>query len=294
LLGLIVAVLLGLALVAIAESWDRRIRRPEDFERLMGLALLTSVPASAFGRELDNPLSIEAFRNLRANLEFFNVDREIRSLIVTSGRKGEGKTMVAVNLAQAYALGGADVILVDADLRRPTIGPRLGLPKSRGLGATLVGRATLDEVLIDHEPAVTDGGRLRVLPAGDAPPNPAELLRSQRMHRLLEELSTMCDLVIFDTSPLLAVSDALPLLDRVSGSLLVARVGEVQRDELLHLKKLLDVAHCVTVGIVATGVKTRDTPYAYAYSPNPADAALASENGHSARRPLVQGRRRRV
>jgi succinoglycan biosynthesis transport protein ExoP len=294
LLALLAGLPLGLVLVALAESWDRRIREPEDVEHLLGLSLLTSVPGSAFGRSLDDSVTIEAFRNLRANLEFFNVDREIRSLVVTSGRKGEGKTMVALNLAHAYSLGGADVILVEADLRRPAISSRLGMAPANGLAATLVGKSSLDEVLYERKRALEENGRMRIIPAGDLPPNPAELLRSQRMHRLLEELSTMCDLVIIDTSPLLAVSDALPLLDRVSGTLLVARVGLVQRDELLHVKKLLAAAQSVSVGIVATGTKERQSSYGYTYTARPPGAEHVSNNGYSASpRQMLLGRRRR-
>jgi capsular exopolysaccharide synthesis family protein len=293
LLGLVVAVLLGLGLVAVAESLDRRIRQPEDLEGLTGLALLTSVPRSAFGGGLDDPSTMEAFRSLRANLEFFNVDRDIDSLVITSGRKGEGKTMVAINLSHAYALGGADVILVEGDLRRPTIASRLDVPAGDGLAGVLVGKATLAEALIEREPEMGAIGRLRVLPAGGVPPpNPAELLRSERMHRLIEELSRMCDLVIIDTGPILAVSDALPLLDRVSGTLLVARLGVIQREELAHLRKLLDTAQSLAVGIVATGTKKRES-YPYAYSAYVHEAETASTNGSPARRPLaLLGRRR--
>jgi capsular exopolysaccharide synthesis family protein len=292
LLGLVIGVLLGIGLVAVAESLDRRVRQPDDLERLSGLPLLTSVPSSSFGRGLDNPGTIEAFRSLRATLEFFNVDQDIRTLLVTSGAKGEGKTMVAVNLAQAYALGGSDVILVDADLRRPTIGSRLDISEGKGLGAVLVGKTTLEQALHEQATSTDRAGRLRVLPAGDVPPNPAELLRSHRMQTLIGELSEMSELLIIDTSPLLAVSDALPLLDRVSGALLVARLGVVDRHELQRLRKLLDAADCRAVGIVATGAKERRS-YAKKYSAYAQEEAEAvAGNGSSIRRPLLLGRRR--
>jgi capsular exopolysaccharide synthesis family protein len=257
---------------------------------------LTTVPKSSFRHGLDEAATIEAFRNLRTNLEFFNVDREIRTLAVVSAQKQEGKTTVAVNLAQAYALGGTDVILVEADLRRPAIASRLEMPASKGLGAVLVGKAALDDALYERRGAFGGVGRLRVLPAGDVPPNPAELLRSQRMHHLLDELTTMGELVIVDTSPLLAVSDALPLLDRVSGILVVGRLGAAERDGLARLRQLLDAAQSTAVGIVATGARERE-PYAYTYSPiAPTDALPSggtSANGSSVRRPLLGlGRRR--
>jgi capsular exopolysaccharide synthesis family protein len=206
---------------------------------------------------MHTPKIAEAFRSLRTSLAFFNVDRDIRSIAIAGGRKGDGKTLVAVGLAHACALAGNDVILVDADLRRPDIASGLDLSVGAGLAGVLVGSGALADELQDCPVGGREGVRLRVLGAGVPPPNPSELLGSQRMKRLIGELSSMCDLVIFDTSPLLAVSDALPLLDSTSGTLLVVRLGVTERGDLRHLRSLIDAAHGVALGAVATGASER-------------------------------------
>jgi succinoglycan biosynthesis transport protein ExoP len=285
-LALVVALVLGLGLVALAEGLDRRIRRPDELEEQTGLPVLGSVPRSAFKAKADAPRGIEAFRSVRANLTFFNVDHDVSSVVVTSGRQAEGKTSVAVGLAKAYAFSGSDVILVDADLRRPAVAKRFGVESRSGLADVLIGKAESGDALVDLVAPGQAAGRLRILPGGDVPPNPAELLGSQRMHRLIEELSTMCDMLVIDTSPLLAVSDALPLLDEVSGTVLITRLGVAQRDDFPYLKKVLGAAHSRSLGIVVTGLNERNSyPYEYIH-------ATGSPNG-AAKRPLtLVGRRR--
>jgi capsular exopolysaccharide synthesis family protein len=295
LLALIVAILLGLGAVALVENLDRRIRRPEELEELVGIPLLSSVPKSAFGGT-DTPSSIEGFRTLRANLTFFNVDRDINSIVIASARQDEGKSIVAVGLAKAFAMSGSDVILIDADLRRPTLATRLKLDAAAGLAGVLVGKCEVGDCLVDYEVRGRDAGRLRVLSAGEIPPNPGELLGSQRMHRLIEELSTMSDLLVIDTSPLMAVSDALPLLDEVPGTLLVARLGVVHRDDLRYLKKVLGSARASVLGVVATGVSERAAyPYvSAAYIDQPDPPVSSNGDTQKSRGPLAAlGRRRR-
>jgi polysaccharide biosynthesis transport protein len=293
-LALIVALFLGLGVVAAVETLDRRIRRPEELERLGGLPVLSSLPRSAFDGNIDAPRVAEGLRGLRANLGFFNVDRDVRSIVITSGRAGEGKSLVSVGLARAYAAAGSDVILVDADLRRPTIASRLGMPPGPGLGGVLVGKISVSQALMQQ----TANGRpmgLRVLAAGELPPNPAELLGSERMKGLLQELASMCDLLIIDTSPLLMVSDALGLLDQVSGTLLVARLGLTRRDDLERMRKILAATKSASLGIVATGAGERTNhPQGYAQYLTQPQAAEVAANGSADKpsRPLA-GRRRR-
>ncbi len=298
-LALLFAFLLAIGLVALAEAFDRRIRNPEDLEALAGLPVLASVPRSAFARGVVRPDTLEAFRSLRANLKFFNVDRDISSIVITSAHTGDGKTTVAINLARAYAFSGSDVILIDADLRRPAIAGRLGLESEEGLAGVLIGTNEVNDSLVEIEAPGHESGRIRVLPSGQVPPNPAELLASQRMHRLIEELSTLCDVLIIDTSPLRAVSDALPLLDEASGALVVARLGVVQRDDVKYLRRILAEARCSALGTVATGLANRSN-FSYSYSsyretPEP----TASPNGAAApaaakkSRALALGRRKR-
>lgn len=257
LLALLVAVLIGLGLVALVELLDQRVRQPEDFEELIGLSVLSSIPRSAFKGGTQSPIVAEAFRSLRASLDFFNVDRDVRSIVVAGGRKGDGKTLVSLGLARAYALAGRDVILLDGDLRRPMIASRLKLKAGTGLAGVLAGDATLADELQEISVRGREGSRLRVLAAGRSPSNPSELLGSGRMRRLLEQLDSICDLVIIDTSPLLAVSDALPLLESTSGTLLVVRLGVTQRRDLRHLRKLLDASEGLALGTVVTGASER-------------------------------------
>ncbi len=249
----IAALLLGIGAVALAETFDRRIREADDLESLTGLPVLSSIPTSSFaGGNLSN-VDHEAFYRLRAALTYFNIDRRISSVLITSATKGDGKTTVTTNLAIALARAGRDVIVIDADLRRPTASGRLGIGEpSRGLGGLLVGVLSLDDVLVEIPTPGAGVGRLRVLPSGTPPPNPSELIASRRMRELIAELAEQSDIVVVDSTPVLAVSDSLPLMNIVSGVVLVARLGATSRDELTRLQSIVSSAGGSTLGVVAT------------------------------------------
>lgn len=271
LLAAIVALLLAFGAVVLAQGSDRKVRDPSELEDLTNKPLLSAVPRSAFADEPDGAAE-EAFQTLRASLTYFNVDREIKSVLITSPAQGDGKTTVATNLARAMARAGKDVILVDADLRRPQVASRLHVHGGvAGLGGVLVGETSLAQAF--EEPEVdTLAGRLRVLPAGHPPPNPSELLASQRMRRLLEKLTEACDLVIVDSTPLLTVSDSLPLVEVVSGTVLVARVNETSKDAVKRLQSVIANAGGTLLGSVATGTAASASygGYGYGYSQEPA------------------------
>jgi polysaccharide biosynthesis transport protein len=149
-LGLVIALLLGVGAVAIAENSDRRVRSPDDLEDMTGLALLSAIPSSAFDPEEDEDLrDEEAFQMLRGALMYFNVDQRLKSVVITSPGQEDGKTTVAVRLAQSAARAGRKVILVDADLRRPQIASRMGLRAPEGLGTVLAGETELFSALIE-------------------------------------------------------------------------------------------------------------------------------------------------
>lgn len=249
-LAAIVAVLLGFALVGLLDRLDRKVRKPAEIEELLDAPLLTIVPKSAFPGQASSPGVLEAFQTLRTSLTYFNVDRKISTVVVTSGLTGEGKTTVSAGLARAAARTGRTVIAVDCDLRKGRLGARMGIPPGPGLGDVLVGERSLDDVLVappgDHE-------SLRVLPAGPTPPNPSELIGSQRMRDLLEELAQRADLVVIDTPPLLIVSDVIPLLESTSGSVLVGRIDDTTRDGLTRLRQILSTAGGTVLGVVVTG-----------------------------------------
>jgi capsular exopolysaccharide synthesis family protein len=157
-------------------------------------------------------------------------------------------------LSLALARAGRDVILIDADMRRPAAAARLGVdPEASGLGQVLTGQVRLDEVLVEHDLGDQSGpGKLRILPPGPPPPNPSELIASQRMRELLKELEQQSDLVVLDTNPLLSVSDSLPLLDAVSGIVIVGRLNGTSKDAVRRLQRTIANAHGTMLGVVAT------------------------------------------
>jgi Mrp family chromosome partitioning ATPase len=233
--------------------------------------LLAVIPRGAFSPDTVSPQHDEAFHMLRAALQYFNVDRPLSTILISSPVKGDGKTTVATRLVIAAAQAGRDVILIDADLRRPQTATRLHVggevvAPGHGLAGVLTGQLSLAEALVDvsiekpsedgeDEPAAPrmPGGRLRLLPAGGTPPNPSELLASQRMRDLLEQVAGMAELVIVDTDPLLSVSDSLPLLDAVSGVVLIARLNTTSRDAVARLQKTIAQTGGNVLGVVATG-----------------------------------------
>jgi capsular exopolysaccharide synthesis family protein len=254
-LGLVIGILLSIAVVMLLDSADRRFRSPDELEQFTTLPLLAAIAPSAFAGELETtPVDEEAFQTLRTALTYFTIDREIKSVLIASPGEQEGKSTVAVRLALASARAGLDVVLIDADLRRAGATSKLGLKVNVGLGLVLAERRPVDTALIDWPLAQDDAGRLRVLGAGDPPPNPAALLSSDAMRELLSELESRFDLVVIDTPAALAVSDSVPLLQSVSGVVLIARMNRTTRDTVRRLLKIINSAHGKLLGSVATGV----------------------------------------
>jgi polysaccharide biosynthesis transport protein len=285
-LGAILGLLLGLGVAFLLERFDRRIREPKDLEAIYGLPLLGVVPESAAlsrsgkgkkgAREVLPASEAEAFHLIRAHLRYFNVDRELRTLLVASAAPGDGKTTVARHLAAAAARMGARVLLLEADLRRPTIAQQLDVLSGPGVSDVLIGAVSLSEAtqLIDLDIKSGDGGggrTLDVLVAGAAlPPNPGELIESHAMESLLEQAKAKYDLVVIDTPPLTAVSDAFPLLRKVDGVIIVGRVGRNRRDVAQRLHETLTGAGAPLLGVVANGFKAGRRggygSYGYAYN----------------------------
>ena len=301
-LGAVLGLLLGLGVAFLLERLDRRIREPRDLEAIYGLPLLGVVPESAaLSRSArsrkDAKVALpageaEAFHLIRAHLRYFNVDRELHTLLIASAAPGDGKTTIARHLAAAAARMGSRVLLFEADLRRPTLAQQLEIQSGPGLSDVLIGSVSLSEATqtIAMESSSPDGspaGRtLDVLVAGAVlPPNPGELIESHAMEALLERAKSTYDLVVIDTPPLTAVSDAFPLLGRVDGVLIVGRVGRNRRDVAERLHDTLTGAGAPLLGVIANGFKSgRLGPYAYDYAaagtrrPS-ADVAAASAKG---------------
>jgi capsular exopolysaccharide synthesis family protein len=247
------SLLVAAALVPLLDALDRRLRSPEEMEDLGDAPLLGSIPEGAFPGKGSGPLVHEAFQTLRAGLTYFNIDRTVSTVLVASPARGDGKTTVAANLARALAEDGKDVIAVDCDLRRPQLARRLGVGEevNFGLDSVLIDKRQIDDALVEVE---VEGGTLRVMPGG-APPNPSVLLGSDRMRSVLAELREEADMVIIDTPPLLAVSDAIPLQEQVSGTVLVARVDQTTRDSIRKSISFIATAGGNLLGFVATGVQ---------------------------------------
>ncbi len=285
LLGAFLGLLLGLGIAFLLERMDRRLREPKDLETVYGLPLLGVVPeSSALSRSAKSkkgakealPASeAEAFHLIRAHLRYFNVDKELRTLMVASAAPGDGKTTVARHLAGAAARMGSRVLLVEADLRRPTIALQLDISSGPGVADVLIGAVSLSEatqtVDLDLPGAGigSPGGRgFDVLVAGSSlPPNPGELIESHAMESLLQQAKTRYDLIVVDTPPLTAVSDAFPLLSKVDGVIIVGRVGRNRRDVAQRLHETLTGAGAPLLGVVANGFKSgRLGGYGYGYS----------------------------
>jgi non-specific protein-tyrosine kinase len=281
-LGAFLGLLLGLGVAVLRERLDRRIREPKDLEAVYRLPLLGAISeSSAFsqsfsqskaGRSIRSlpPSDAEAFRLIRARLRFFNVDREIRTLLIGSAAPGDGKTTIACHLAETAASMGSRVLLLELDLRRPTIARAFGLSSGPGVADIIIGSCSLRDAIQSVGSGVAADARstvrtLDVLVAGTAlPPNPGELLESDAMQRLLEHLKAAYDLVVIDTPPLTAVSDAFPLLHRVDGVVIVGRVGRNRRDIAARLHETLTASDAPLLGVIANGIRS-GAPGSYAY-----------------------------
>ena len=237
LLAALVGLLLALGITFTMEYLDDTVKTSEDVEAATGLPTLGTVlkMKGDKGRSEIYRLATvlyprgpaaEAYRTLRTNLEFAAVDEPVRTLLVTSSIPSEGKTTTSGNLAVAFAQAGRKVILVDADLRKPGIHKLFDLPNASGLTSLL----RTDDVGIDDVAQATEEERLRVITTGPLPPNPAELLGSHRMQAILERLAAAADLVIVDSPPLQAVTDAAILASITDGTLLVINAGHTRRD----------------------------------------------------------------
>jgi capsular exopolysaccharide synthesis family protein len=276
--GLVFALLLAAGLVPMLDRLDRRLREPEEIDELLATPTLGMIPGAAFPGGAPSPHVREAFQTLRAALTYFNVDRSLSSVIITSPAHSEGKTTVAVNLAIALAQDEREVILVDGDLRRPQVAGRVGADARIGLDAVLVEDRTVEDALVEMD---VGGGRLRVLSGGTRAPNPAVLLGSARMRSLIAQLSEQADILVIDTPPILSVSDAIPLLEQVSGTVLVARIDHTSRDALRRSEQVITAAGGSLLGVVATGTRLGGL-YGYAdygYYESVPDADTAQTNG---------------
>ena len=279
-LGILLGLGLGVGIAFLIEYLDRSVRKPEDLER-MGLNVLATIPqieiekAEKNKHNLDenrkvearlithidpkSPVS-EAYRTLRTNLQFSKVEKRLKSILVTSAGPKEGKSTTAANLAITMAQVGNSVALIDADLRRPILHASFGMDKDEGLTNYLAGSLKYEQLL---RTTVIDN--LKIITSGVLPPNPSELLATAKMENLLKKLQEEFDIVIIDSPPVIAVTDASILSTRVDGTLLVVYAGQTERDAIKRAITMLTSISTRLLGIVLNGFDVQGIYGSYYY-----------------------------
>lgn len=279
LLAAIVGAMLALGIVFLVEYLDDRIKTPQDLLSILNTPILGTIarlPQQSKRRALDtqanrqaslitsleprHPIT-EAYRSLRTNLQFSSVDETLRSLLVTSATPGEGKTTTAANLAVVFAQAGHSVILLDADIRKPQQHKIFDLPKSPGLTEAMVSNNTPTSFFLRETPVPN----LRILTSGKEAPNPAELLGSNRMKQLLQELQQEADFLVIDAPPLLAVTDAQVLANNVHGVLLVVNTEKTPRAMIGRGAEAILRANGRILGVVLNRLANSARGYYYYY-----------------------------
>ncbi len=260
-LGLLAA--LGLALLV--DSLDQSVKSREELEHL-GFHVLGAIPTlDTEGDEIHlerdtQGVGGEAFRKLRTSVGFLGVDSPIKVLLVTSAVAQEGKTTVALNLASAYALGGFRTLLVEADLRRPSLHRVYGMYGTRGLTTAIVGNVALEDAILH-----TETRNLSVLLAGAIPPNPVELLGSEQLLDVITRIRLMFDVVVIDSPPLAPVADPAALAGRCDGVVVVARAGRTDRRRLMDSEGIVERAGGRLLGVVLNFLEPGESAYDYYY-----------------------------
>ncbi len=297
-IGLILGLGLGFGAAFMLDMLDKSMRSPEDVRRRTGLTVIGTIPnlegshkhnpdkkhrkmpkqkqrANPFAKDeavlrsylllpnigTKNPL-VEAYRNLRTDLQFVNVDEPLKKLMLTSATPGEGKTQTTANLAISYSELGHNILIVDCDLRKPKQNQVFEVPRSPGLTDYLAREAPLADIV-----KPTGILNLHVLPSGTTPPNPAEMLGSNKMSQLIDEVEGMYDFILFDTPPLIAVSDAKILAPKIKNVLVVIRSGKTNYLIIQDAKERLKNVGARLVGAVLNGVETKKG-YGYYYRYN--------------------------
>jgi non-specific protein-tyrosine kinase len=272
-LGLLLGLALGIGIAVLLDVLDTSVKSAEDLEAISESAVLGVIGFDSDAGK--SPLIVqtdphspraEAFRQLRTNLQFVDIDHPVKSIVITSSIPQEGKSTTTANLAITLAQAGLKVVLVEADLRRPKLMQYLGVEGAVGVTSVLIGRVSLDDALQPW-----GNGSLMVLPSGPTPPNPSELLGSQGMADLITALEQRADIVLVDAPPLLPVTDAAVLAKICDGALLIVRHGVTTREQVTRAAESLRVVDAHLIGNVlnmapAKGPDAYGYGYAYRYT----------------------------
>ncbi len=279
-LAFVGSLLLGIALSFLLDYLDRTIKSAEDVERVVGAPLLGVIPVVAdvpsgdtpgAQKERDlyvfaNPTSraAECCRSIRTNILFSSADRPMKLITVSSPRPREGKTTTTIYMGTTMAQSGQRVLLIDTDLRRPRLHKSLGVSKNRGLTNLILGDAEIDDVIKS-----TDIPNLFVLPCGPQPPNPAELLLTNRFKQVLADLSARFDRILLDSPPVLAVTDAVVLSRLSDGVMVIAQAGKTQLADVAHAARQFRDVDAPILGVIMNDMDISDRRYGgyyyYAY-----------------------------
>ncbi|MCA9933259.1 MAG: polysaccharide biosynthesis tyrosine autokinase [Ardenticatenaceae bacterium] len=269
LLAAAVGGMLALGIIFLIEYLDDTVKTPDQVMEDTGLSTLGAIAFIKGEQPGDriithirprDPVS-EAYRVLRTNLSFSAIDKELQDVLITSSSPGEGKSTTVANLAAVLAQAGKKVIVVDADLRRPVQHKIFGLPNNQGLTTALLDQKT---AVISHIQSTPIRG-LQVMCSGPIPPNPAELLNSQRMSQVLAELREVADVIVYDTPPALTVADASILAPQVDGTMLVIDTGNTRRDTFIQAVQRLQKTSSNMFGVVMNRLRPGRSGYYYDY-----------------------------
>lgn len=279
-LGMLVGLGLGFGIVLLKEYLDTKIHASEDVERL-GYTVLSTIPKIAAQRVkrpapgtdgklmqiesrlithfASNSSVAEAYRTLRTHVQFANVDKPVKTILVTSPGPGDGKSTSAANLAITFAQTGAKTLLIDTDLRRPVLHSILGHTHNEGLTNVLVGKIPLDQAV-----RPTRIRNLYLLTSGTLPRNPSEFLASRVMQKLIHRVSGLFTVILFDSPPIIAVTDAAVLATKMDGTVLVVKADRTDRDALVQSQNILKKVNARIFGTVVNGLSA-DRRYGYYY-----------------------------
>lgn len=272
--SLLIGLVLGVAAGLLRSGFDTSVRSPDDLARATGGAPALGVIAydsvvpkrPLLVHEDSQSPRTEAFRQIRTNLRFINSDDPSKVLVVTSSLPAEGKTTTLVNLAIILASGDSRVLVIEADLRRPKAADLFGLERSVGLSDVLTGGLPADDVIQSWKGgfvASLHGGSVDVLPSGQLPPNPSELLGSARMAELIRELRRQYDFILLDTPPLLPVTDAAAVAAETDGALLVCRYRKTNSHQVASAVRALQAVSAPVLGTIFSMVPRKGS-HAYA------------------------------